>query len=433
MNALIVINIVVLIILLILTIYTFFKSTSIEVNEKNIIKNQQEGFDKLYEDILKTSADTSKQLGVSFESQTKLINSYNEKVVSEVKGIADMQKERLEIVDKTLDKMTKSNEASMDKINNNVEKRLDQILSNNDKKLDDMRKTVDEKLDEGLEKRFKESFKFMNEQFDQVSGKLGEMKTIANSVSDFKRILTNVKTRGTFGEIQLENMLSQMLSSTQYKKNVQIRENDSKRVDYAILLPGDSEGKEVYLPIDSKFPVESYNSLLEAIENNQEKQIEKSRKAIERKVRDDAKSISEKYINPPMTTSFAIMYIATEGLYSEILKNTELMGKLQNEYRIIVSGPTTFSAMLNSLQLGFKTLTMQKYSKEIWEALESFKTEFNTFTGLLSKTQKKVGEVSNTIDDATRRTKIIQKKLDSVANITGQDNEKLPRSSKTDD
>jgi DNA recombination protein RmuC len=359
------------------------------------------------------------------EGQEKLIKSYNEKITSDIKNITDMQKEQLGVTNAKLRELILSNEARLDKLTSAIEQNLEKMLIKNEQKLEEMRKTVDEKLNESLERRFNQSFEMMNKQFEQVGVQLGQMKSIAVSVGDLQKVLTNVKTRGTFGEVQLANLLEQMLAPNQYASQVQIKEGDNRGgVDFVIYLPG-TDNQNIMLPIDAKFPVEDYLRMLDASEIGDEKEVVKARKIIEQSIKKQAKSISEKYVSPPLTTNFAIMYIAIDGLYSELLRNSGLIEELQREYRVIVSGPTTFSAILNSLQMGFKTLSIQKHSTEIWNALTSFKKEFSIFTELLAKTQKKVMEASDTIDDATKKTRKIEKNLNKVTNITAPEEPNL--------
>ncbi|PKK96109.1 MAG: DNA recombination protein RmuC [Tenericutes bacterium HGW-Tenericutes-4] len=352
------------------------------------------------------------------EGQEKLMKSYNEKIESDIRNITTMQKDQLEVSNKRLVELRNSNEQRLDKITEVIEQNLQKMFNYNEQKLEQMRKTVDERLNESLERRFNESFSLMNKQFDKVTLQLGEMKSIASSVGDLQKVLTNVKTRGIFGEVQLASLLEQMLAPSQYATQVQIKEGDNRGgVDFAIYLPG-NDNANILLPIDSKFPMEDYLRLVEVSEQGDKQEIDKARKIVEQSVKKQAKSISEKYISPPLTTNFAIMYIATEGLYSELLRNAGLIEQLQREYRIIISGPTTFSAILTSLQMGFKTLSIQKHSTEIWNALTSFKKEFTVFTELLAKTQKKVTEASNTIEDAAKKTRTIERKLNRVTDIT---------------
>ena len=411
-----IISLIISSILLVAVFFLLFKKGSSA--DVHFLKEQEKNFKELIKEQAREFENVRLWFKTYNEGQEKLIKSYNEKIESDIKNISTMQKDQLEVTNKRLVELRNSNEEKLEKITGIIGQNLDKMLVLNEQKLEQMRKTVDEKLNESLERRFNESFEMMNKQFDQVTLQLGEMKTIANSVGDLQKVLTNVKTRGTFGEVQLANLLEQMLAPSQYASQVQVKEGDNRGgVDFVIYLPG-KDNQNILLPIDSKFPVEDYLRLLEASEQADEKEIDKIRKTIEQNIKKQAKSIRDKYINPPTTTNFAIMYIAIEGLYSELLRNAGLIEELQREYRIIISGPTTFSAILNSLQMGFKTLSIQKHSTEIWNALTSFKKEFNTFTELLAKTQKKVTEASHTIDDATRKTRTIERKLNKVTDIT---------------
>jgi|AntRauTorcE11897_2_1112592.scaffolds.fasta_scaffold00001_528 DNA recombination protein RmuC len=406
------------IIVLILLVISFFAKTNQNLNAKDIIKEQERNLTQLTKEQAREFQNIISWFKTYADSQEKLIRSYNEKVESDIKNITNMQKEQLGITNSKLRELINSNEQRVDKLTQIIEQNLQKMLNNNDQKLEQMRKTVDEKLNESLERRFNQSFEMMNKQFEQVGVQLGEMKAIASSVGDLQKVLTNVKTRGTFGEVQLGNLLEQILTPSQYGEQVQIKEGSNRGgVDFAIYLPGKKEEKTI-LPIDAKFPVEDYLRLIEASEAGKADEVLKIQKQIQKSIKQQAKSISDKYINPPHTTNFAIMYIAIEGLYSELLRNTGLIEELQRDYRIIISGPTTFSAILNSLQMGFKTLSIQKHSSEIWNALTTFKKEFGTFTDLLTKTQKKVTEASNTLSDATRKTRTIGKNLNKVTELT---------------
>ncbi|MEG1499767.1 MAG: DNA recombination protein RmuC, partial [Clostridia bacterium] len=249
---------------------------------------------------------------------------------------------------------------------------------------------------------------------------LGEMQTLASGVGDLKKVLTNVKTRGVWGEISLGNLLEQIMTHEQFEKNVAIKKDSLERVDFAIKLPGKDE-EEILLPIDAKFPMEDYQRLCEASENGNSADVELAIKSLEKRIKEEAKSIKEKYISLPKTTDFAMMYLATEGLYAEVARRAGLMEFLQENYKVVICGPTTLSAMLNSLQLGFKTLSIEKRSSEIWTLLGIFKNEFEKFTMLLSKTQKKLIEATNTIDMASKKTKTIARKLKNVSSLVESD------------
>ena len=245
------------------------------------------------------------------------------------------------------------------------------------------------------------------------------MQSLATGVEDLKHTLSNIKVRGVWGEVQLGNILEQMLSSSQYASQVQIKQNSRELVDFVVKLPGKNDNELVYLPIDAKFPLEDYQRLVKVSEEGSKEELEKAQKNLEKRIKEEAKKINEKYIAPPITTDFAVMYLALEGLYAEVVKNAGLLEHLQNEYHIIVCGPTTLSALINSLQMGFKSVAIEKRSSEVWSLLSTFKTEFVKFVELLAKTQKKLDEASNTIEDATKKSKRIQKKLDKVAVIDG--------------
>ena len=278
-----------------------------------------------------------------------------------------------------------------------------------------MRQTVDEKLNVSLEKRLAESFNIINNRLQSVYEGLGEMKQLATGVGDLKKVLTNVKTRGVWGEVSLANLLEQMLSPDQFSSNVAIKDNQ-ERVDFAIALPG-KDDKTILLPVDAKFPMEDYQRLVEASETGNVQQTEAAKKGLEKRVKEEAKKISEKYILLPKTTDFAVMYLALEGLYAEVLRMPGLAEELQREYKVVICGPTTLSALLNSLQLGFKTLSIEKRSSEIWQLLGVFKQEFGKFVDLLAKTQKKLAEASNTIESATKKSRTIERKLKNVTGI----------------
>ncbi|MBP1616480.1 MAG: rmuC [Bacteroidetes bacterium] len=310
-------------------------------------------------------------------------------------------------------------------IRETVEKRLAQLQEGNDRKLEEMRKTVDEKLQEGLEKRFNESFKMISERLEQVHKGLGEMQNLALGVGDLKKVLTNVKTRGNLGEIQLGTILEQILSPEQYVLNAVCREGSAERVEFAVKLPGKSDDdKSVLLPIDSKFPNEDYQRLLDAYEyagNLSPKEMEAIFRQFENSVKKNAKDIRDKYINPPFTTDFAIMFVPTEGLYAEILRRTGLFECLQREYKISVVGPTNLVAFLSSLQMGFKTLAIERRSSEVWQILGAVKTEFGNFGMILDKTKKKLEEATNVIDRAGARTRAIERRLRTVQELPAEE------------
>ena len=338
-----------------------------------------------------------------------------------------MHKNQLDSFSKQLGEMTKLNQEKLEQMRNTVERQLRVLQEENSKKLEQMRSTVDEKLQTTLEKRLGESFKQVSERLEQVYKGLGEMRSLASGVGDLKKVLTNVKTRGTWGEIRLGNILEQILTPEQYEVNVAIKKNSSDRVEFAIKLPGQNVDKDtiVWMPIDSKFPQEDYQRLIDAQEAADKEQAEKSIKNLETRIKLEAKKIKEKYIDPPYTTDFGIMFLPVEGLYAEVLRRPGLCDTLQREYRVVVTGPTTLAALLNSLQMGFRTLAIEKRSSEVWELLGTVKTQFGQFGDALSKTKKKLQEASNSIDSAEIRTRAIERKLRDVQEIPEKDSVEL--------
>jgi DNA recombination protein RmuC len=334
-----------------------------------------------------------------------------------------MQKDQLDSFSKQLMAMAKLNEEKMEAMRQTIETQLRAIQEDNTKKLEQMRATVDEKLQTTLEKRLGESFKQVSERLEQVYKGLGEMRSLAVGVGDLKKVLTNVKTRGTWGEIRLSHILEQILTPDQYDVNVATKKNSNDRVEFAIKLPGQDNDKQsiVWLPIDSKFPQEDYQRLLDAQEAADKELSEKSIKNLGGRIKAEAKYIKEKYIDPPYTTDFGIMFLPVEGLYAEVLRQPGLCDTLQREYRIVVTGPTTLAALLNSLQMGFRTLAIEKRSSEVWELLGVVKTEFGKFGDVLAKTKKKLKEASNTIGQAEVRTRAIERKLRKVEEVPLQD------------
>ena len=279
-----------------------------------------------------------------------------------------------------------------------------------------MRATVDEKLHDTLEKRLGESFKLVSERLELVQRGLGEMQSLANGVGDLKKVLTNVKTRGTFGEIQLASLLEQILAPGQYDSNVETRKGSGQRVEFALKLPGrdgTSDGM-VWLPLDAKFPQEDYLRLIEAEETADIFAAAEAKKLLDRAVREMAKNIRDKYLDPPHTTDFGVMFLPTEGLYAEVLRLPGLFDALQRDFKVMVAGPTTLAALLNSLQMGFRTLAIEKRSAEVWNLLGAVRTEFSKFGIILEKTRKKLVEAGNHIDQAATRTRVIERKLRDV-------------------
>ncbi len=319
-----------------------------------------------------------------------------------------------------LSTLTESNEQRLERLRTVVDERLRAIQEDNTRQLGEMRKTVDEKLQSALERRLGESFRLVSERLEQVHKGLGEMQALATGVGDLKRVLTNVKVRGTWGEVQLGGLLEQVLAPEQFERNVAVRPGSAERVEFAIKLPGRgaTESAPVWLPIDAKFPQEDYQRLVEANDRGDLPGAEIAARQLELRIRGCAKELSDKYVCPPHTTDFGILFLPTEGLYAEIIRRTGLIDLLQREYRIVVAGPTTLWALLSSLQMGFKTLAIQQRSSEVWAVLGAVKMEFGKFGDVLEKVQKKLQDASNVIDTAATRTRVIQRKLRGVEEQT---------------
>jgi DNA recombination protein RmuC len=337
-------------------------------------------------------------------------------ILNRMTQIARLQKDQLDSFSKQLADLTRLNEGKLDALRLTMENRLQSMQASNTEKLDQMRNVVDEKLQSTLEKRLGESFKQVSERLEQVYTGLGEMRSLAAGVGDLKKVLTNVKTRGTWGEIRLSHILEQILTPEQYAVNVITRRGGTERVEFAIRLPGQDDGAEgvVWLPIDAKFPQEDYQRLLDAQEAADKEAADRALKSLEQRVKLEARSIREKYIDPPHTTDFGILFVPVEGLYAEVLRIPGLCDTLQREHRIVVTGPTTLAALLNSLQMGFRTLAIGKRSNAVWALLGSVKTEFGKFGDTLARTKKKLEEATHTIDQAEVRTRAIERSLRRV-------------------
>ncbi len=339
-----------------------------------------------------------------------------------VKTIGEMgkvQSDQLESIAKHIQELTESNKAGIEKLRSTIDSQLKYLQESNEKKLDQMRQTVDEKLQSTLEKRLSESFKLVSERLEAVQHGLGEMQNLATGVGDLKRVLTNVKTRGTWGEVQLGSLLEQILTPDQYDKNVNIKTGSMESVEYAVRLPGqdDTVDSNVWMPIDSKFPQEDYLRLVEAADAADVDAVQKATAALIRSVHGSAKEIRDKYIEPPKTTDFAIMFLPTEGLYAEVLRQPGQVEKIQQDYRVVIAGPTTLSAILNSLRIGFRTLAIEKRSSEVWKVLAAVKSEFGKFGAVLSRVKKQLDTASNTIDQTGVRTRAMARKLREVEEL----------------
>ena len=321
--------------------------------------------------------------------------------------------------------LTDDNEKRLGEVRTTLETKLTAIQQDNAAKLEQMRATVDEKLQSTLETRLGESFKLVSERLEAVQRGLGEMQSLASGVGDLKRVLSNVKTRGILGEMQLGALLDQMLTPEQYAANIATVPGSDERVEFAIRLPGGDRDDQVWLPIDAKFPREDYERLLDAQQQADVEAVERAASALERRVRDEAKTIRAKYISPPATTDFAILFLPTEGLYAEIIRRPGLFDSLQREQRVTIAGPTTLSALLNSLQMGFRTLAIQQRSSEVWQLLGAVKNEFGKFGDVLKVVRKKLDEAGKHIDATAVRTRAIERKLRDVESLPGEQAQQL--------
>lgn len=310
--------------------------------------------------------------------------------------------------------ITQQLEATGNQVSATLNQRLGEIQTDSAQKLEAIRKTVDEKLHATLEQRLGESFKQVSDRLEQVHRGLGEMQTLATGVGDLKRVLTNVKSRGTWGEVQLGALIEQTLTIDQYAKNISTKPGSKELVEFAIRLPGQDANSPVWLPVDAKFPVEDYQRLMDAQDRADLVEIESSAKALENRIKSEAKTIREKYVEPPYTTDFAILFLPTEGLYAEVMRRQGLLESLQRDFRVTVAGPSTFSAMLNSLHMGFKTLAIEKRSSEIWSTLGQIKTEFSKFGDVIDATKKKLEAATKSFDAVDVRTRQINKRLSGV-------------------
>jgi DNA recombination protein RmuC len=366
----------------------------------NIAKLQNDQIDRFGQQLVKLTETNVTQLNQLREAVQTDARNNREESAATLKRFGDVMQQQLAEVRATL------------------ETKLKDLQADNAVKLEEMRRTVDEKLHKTLETRLGESFKLVSDRLEAVHKGLGEMQTLAAGVGDLKKVLTNVKTRGTWGEVQLESLLDQMLTTDQYEKNIATVPGSSERVEFAVRLPGrKADDQPVWLPIDAKFPREDYERLIDAQERADVNAAEAAAKDLEAQIRKEARTIREKYIAPPHTTDFGLLFLPTEGLYAEVLRRPGLTDLLQREYRVTVSGPTTLTALLNSLQMGFRTLAIEQRSSEVWQLLGAVKGEFSKFGEVLAKTKEQLDKASNTIGQAEVRTRQIERKLRGVEQL----------------
>lgn len=389
-----------------------------ETQEKGLMRLERE----LREELARGRREDAEEAFRDREERAQSSTLLSQAVTTQVGQFGALQAERLEAFARELNRFSLGLDERFERLKLTVEGRLTAMQADNANKLEEMRRTVDEKLHATLEQRLGESFKLVSDRLEQVHRGLGEMQTLAAGVGDLKRVLTNVKTRGTWGEVQLSALLEQLLTADQFAANVATKPGSGERVDFAIRLPGKEDGAEVWLPLDAKFPIEDYQRLIDAQEPAA---IEEAAKAIEMRLKNEAKSIREKYVAPPHTTDFAILYLPIEGLYAEALRRPGLVEVLQRDYRVSLAGPTTLAAMLNSLQMGFRTLAIEQRSAEVWAVLGAVKTEFGKFGEALAHTRKKLDEASNSIAKAETRTRQLSRKLKEVEALPVADSEQL--------
>lgn len=372
------------------------------------------------------AARVREELAGGLARQQQVLAQQQQSMAQQLSGMGSQQQEQLKAFGERIAQLTQSSEARLDALRRTLEERLDLLRQENAHKLEQMRATVDEKLQTTLEQRLGASFKHVSERLELVHRGLGEMQNLAAGVGDLKRVLTNVKSRGTWGEVQLGALLGDLLTPAQYAQNVATRPGSSERVEYAVKMPGRSDdGAPCWLPIDAKFPLDDWQRLQEAIERADPLAVEASRKALDQFFKLQAKMIRDKYVEPPHTTDFAILFVPTEGLFAEAVARPGLADTLQREFRVTLAGPTNLAAMLNSLQLGFRTLAIEKRSTEVWRVLGAVKTEFGRFGDILAKTKDKLDQVGKTLDEAGRKSSTIARKLRDVEALPESEADRL--------
>ncbi len=413
MDALLWVILAVTVLTALVTIASLFRSQQGHQNASQELRQElREGREEYHA----VGKDLRKEVSDSLKSSTETMSKTLE-------TIATVQQTQLANITTEFTNLTKSNQEGLERIQAVFASRIKELQTSNEQKLDDMRKTVDEKLHDTLEKRLGESFKLVNNQLEAVHKGLGEMQSLAAGVGDLKRVLTNVKARGTWAEVQLGALLEQVLTAEQYEKNACVQPGSQERVEYAIKLPGPNcdPRNPVWLPIDSKFPQEDYLRLQEAAERADPDAIQNAAKSLAQTVRNAAKDICEKYLHPPNTTDFGIMFLATEGLYAEVLRQSTLVEEIQQKYRVVIAGPTTLIAILSSLRLGFQTLAIEQRASEAWRILGAVKTEFGKFGGVLDKLKKQLDTASRTLAQTGVRSRAIEKQLVNVGKLPNEE------------
>ena len=433
---------VVVIILLIINIYISIKSKGVDITpmQKNI-DQKLISVEKALREEMSVNREESRKNEKSNRSEIAgSIDKLSSSILANMIELSKLQKNQFDTysrtMERTLDAFNYNLRNSIDDLIKLQNEKFTELTKSTEENLEKMRVTVDEKLQNTLEKRLSESFKVVSERLEQVHKGLGEMQSLAAGVGDLKKVLSNTKTRGVLGEIQLERILEQFLSPEQYEKNVITKKGSRETVEFAIKLPGkDYDNKMVYLPLDAKFPLEVYNKLLDAYDMQDQAQIEVNSKNLERFIKKSAKDIRDKYIDPPNTTDFGLMFLPTEGIYAEVLKNQNLVELIQREYKVNITGPTTLVALLNSLQMGFRSLAIEKHSSEVWKILGAVKTEFSKFETVLNSAQNKLNQASSEIDKLVgTRTRQINRKLKNIDKLSFEDTDAyLPQEDSEDE
>lgn len=403
----------------------------------NLFKKQKTDFQPLRDEFKSNREELNNSIQKSREEMVKNISDLNRRINDQLMGMQQGQvqesrsnrkeiKDSLDEFSKKLELLTKETTANLDKVKNTVDSKLQSIQKDNNEKLEKMRQTVDEKLSSTLEKRLGESFSMVSKNLEAVQKGLGEMQALATDVGGLKKVLTNVKTKGIVGEYQLAALLEQVLAPNQYDVNVHTKLNSRDNVEFAIKIPSKLSEKEyIYLPVDSKFPTEDYTKLVEAYDISNADEISSSKKELEKKIKSFAKDIQTKYIDVPNTTEFGIMFLPIEGLYAEVLRIPGLFETIQREYHVTITGPTTILAFLNSLQMGFRCLTVEKKTSEIWKVLGAVRTEFGKFGDILEKTRDKLTAATNELDKTGARSRAIEKQLREVEALPEDETEKI--------
>ncbi|HPR64180.1 MAG TPA: DNA recombination protein RmuC [Thermoanaerobaculia bacterium] len=415
--------VVLLVLVLILQVAVLLRRGTSAGSADHVIRDE---VSRIREDVERTARENR-------EEQAGNLTRFQESLFGRFTESSTAQKSQLDTFTRQLTTLTESNERRMGEMRQTVETRIRELQESSEKRLDRMQKVVDETLQETLEKRIGESFKMVSDNLTRVQQGLGEMKALASSVGDLKKVLDNVKNRGTWGEFQLSHLLEQMLAPEQYATNVETKPGSNQRVEFAIRLPGHDPESQIWLPIDAKFPMERYQQLLEAYEAGEKSSIDAAMRELTQAVKIAAKDISEKYIDPPHTTHFAIMFLPIESLYADILRIPGLVETIQREYRVSPSGPTTLVALLNSLQMGFKTLAIEKRSGEVWNLLSSVKTEFGRFGEMVEKAQKSLKAAGGHLDRLSSKTRGITSRLKKVQELPAGEAEERPLDEEDED